>query len=170
MKKLFLIRHAKSSWDDLAMADEDRPLNKRGKKDAPFMGSVLHTQGVSPDLLISSPAKRAYSTAKKIAREIQYPVENIQSIDTLYHSTASILLEVIRSQPEHVHTLMLFAHNPGLNELVSLICDKQIDNIPTCGIVCISFQADQWQHIGKINSHFEYFDFPKNHQEHREKE
>jgi phosphohistidine phosphatase len=169
MKKLFLIRHAKSSWDDPAMADKDRPLNKRGKKDASFMGAILHKQGVSPNLLISSPAKRAYSTAKKIAKKIQYPVENIQTIDTLYHSTANTLLEVIHSQPADVQTLMLFAHNPGLNELVSLICDKQIENIPTCGIVCVSFQASQWQDIGKSNSHFEYFDFPKNHQQQGEK-
>jgi phosphohistidine phosphatase len=165
MKKLFLIRHAKSSWEDPSLADEDRPLNKRGKKDAPFMGSILYKQGMTPDLMIASPAKRAYSTAKKIAKELHYPVNEIQTFDTLYHSSADTLLEVIRSQPAEVQKLFVFGHNPGFNELVPLLCNKQIDNIPTCGIVCISFRSDNWQQIDKSNSRFEFFDFPKNHQE-----
>jgi phosphohistidine phosphatase len=164
MKKLFLIRHAKSSWDDPSLADEDRPLNKRGKKDAPFMGSILYKQGIVPDLIISSPAKRAYSTAKKIAGELQYPEQEIQTFDTLYHSSPATVLDVIRSQPSEVQTLLLFGHNPGLNELIPLLCDKQIENIPTCGIVCIRFQTNQWQEISKSNSQFISFDFPKNHQ------
>jgi phosphohistidine phosphatase len=165
MKKLFLIRHAKSSWDDPAMADENRPLNKRGKKDAPLMGNILHQQGILPDLIISSPAKRAYSTAKKIAKELQYPKKNIQTVDRLYHSSADTLLEIIRSQPQAIQTLMLFAHNPGLTDLVALLCDNQIENIPTTGVVCIQFHTDLWTEAGKSNGQFVSMDFPKNHRE-----
>lgn len=163
MKKLFLIRHAKSSWDDASLADEDRPLNKRGKKDAPLMGSILQKGGVVPDLIISSPAKRAYSTAKKIAKAIHYPPDHIQTFEKLYLSSPSALLEVIRLQPAEVRTLMLFGHNPEITELVPQLCGEQIDNVPTCGIVCISFLTDTWQAIDKSNSRFEYFDFPKKH-------
>lgn len=163
MKKLFLIRHAKSGWDDSSLADEDRPLNKRGKKDAPFMGSLLRKQGVTPDLIISSPAKRAYSTAKKMAKATSYPPDHIQTFEKLYLSSSDALLEVIHSQPAEVRTLMLVGHNPELTELVPLLCGEPIDNVPTCGIVCISFLTDTWQAVNKGNSRFEYFDFPKNH-------
>jgi phosphohistidine phosphatase len=165
MKKLFLIRHAKSSWDDASLSDEDRPLNKRGKKDAPMMGSLLRKQGVIPDLIISSPAKRAYSTAKKIAKEVAYPKNHIQTFDKLYLSSLSALLEVIRRQPAEVRTLMLFGHNPELTALVPQLCGEEIENVPTCGVVCIIFLTDTWQAINKSNSRFDYFDYPKKHKE-----
>jgi phosphohistidine phosphatase len=165
MKKLFLIRHAKSSWDDASLPDEERPLNKRGKKDAPLMGALLHKQGVTPDLIISSPAKRAFSTAKKMAKELNYPKDHIQTFDKLYLSSPAALLEVIQSQPAEVRTLLLFGHNPELTQLVSQLCDQPVDSIPTSGVVCISFQADSWQKIAANNSRFDFFDYPKKHKE-----
>ena len=162
MKKLFLIRHAKSSWEDTSLADFDRPLNKRGKKDAPFMGSILYKQGVKPDLILSSPAKRAYSTAKKIAKELNYSVEKIEKSKKIYLSSPAALLDIITKQKEYIQTLLLFGHNPELTELVAQLCNEHIDNVPTCGIVCISFDVEQWNLINKSNSKFEYFDYPKN--------
>ncbi|MDO1448995.1 histidine phosphatase family protein [Rhodocytophaga aerolata] len=165
MKKLFLIRHAKSSWDDASLPDEERPLNKRGKKDAPLMGSLLRKQGITPDLIISSPAKRAFSTAKKMAKELAYPKDHILTFDKLYLSSPAALLEVIKSQPAEVRTLLVFGHNPELTQLVPLLCDHPIDSIPTSGVVSITFQTDTWQKIEKMNGRFDFFDYPKMHKE-----
>ncbi len=164
MKRLFLIRHAKSSWEDASLSDFERPLNKRGKNDAPFMGNILSQQGVHADLIISSPAKRAFSTAKRIAKHLQYSIDRIEKDKSIYLSNPDTLLEIIKKRSEEVNTLMLVGHNPELTELANQLCDKHIENVPTCGIVCINFDVSHWHSIHKTNSKFEYFDFPKNYQ------
>src|SRR5690242_21738198 len=117
MKTLFLIRHAKSSWDDTALPDKDRPLNDRGKRDAPKMGKRLAKRDVKPDLILSSPAKRALTTAKIIAKKLEYKFTDIVVNDRLYAGAAHDLLNVIHRLGDRPKRVILFGHNPELTEL-----------------------------------------------------
>jgi len=161
MKKLYLVRHAKSSWKYTDLRDFERPLNKRGERDAPFMGKLLAEDDVMPDLIISSPAVRALSTAKKIASELGYPVEKIETHKRLYESDTDDYLNVITRVPDEVETLMIFSHNPGLTILNNFLCDKRIDNIPTCGIVNIKIKIKHWKDIDFEKGQLISFDYPK---------
>jgi phosphohistidine phosphatase len=163
MKTLYLVRHAKSSWADTALSDFDRPLNGRGKKDAPLMGEVLQQQHILPQLLLSSPAKRAFSTAKKIAKAIGYSKKNIQTEKSIYHADEDTLLHVVQAQDNSYDSIMLFGHNPGLTQFAVMLSQKEIENIPTCGVVCLEFSVESWKEINEKNSLFKFFDYPKNH-------
>lgn len=161
MKRLFLVRHAKSSWDDPSLDDIDRPLNNRGKRNAPEMGLRLRKQGIIPDLLISSPAKRAFTTAKKIAEEIGYPRKNILIDDNLYHGSGNSMLAIMRSQKKNIRSLMLFGHNPGITDFANALCGINIYNIPTAGIVAIDFSLDGWEDVDYNAGELVFFDYPK---------
>jgi phosphohistidine phosphatase len=162
MKTLYIIRHAKSSWDDPLAADFDRPLNDRGKKDAPRMGKRLKEKDIHPDLLISSPAKRAFSTCKKIAEVLRYDEKKIIDDRRLYHAGPDQIHEVIKGIRETADVVMLFGHNPGLTDFVNDICDEaNIDNIPTCGVVALNFKTDSWKIVAHENCKLEFFDYPK---------
>ena len=160
MKKLYLIRHAKSSWDNPGLNDFDRPLNKRGKRDAPFMGKILSDKKISPGIVYSSPAKRAWKTAKEICKKINFPVEDIIKKETIYEASTDELLQIIQSIDEKIQSAFLFGHNPGLTSLQNIICEKEIDNIPTCGIVCIG-QDCLWKDVNNNTGRLEFFEFPK---------
>ena len=126
MKLLYLARHAKSSWKNMDLSDIDRPLNKRGKKDAPFMGKILSKKGINPDLIISSPAKRARKTALVIAEEISYPINSIQYEDNVYESSSRELLEFVKSIDDEYNSVMIFGHNPGFTMLHNYLCSVYI--------------------------------------------
>lgn len=161
MKKLFIIRHAKSSWDFPDLDDFDRPLNNRGKKNAPEMGKRLNKKGVKIDLIIASPAKRAFITAKKIAAEISFPIEKIVKEPLFYHGSLSNMLGVIQHVDNDSKSLMIFGHNPGLTELSNLLSNSDIYNIPTCGITEIDFDVSSWGEIEKYTGELVSFDYPK---------
>ena len=161
MKKLFVVRHAKSSWSNPDLDDIDRPLNKRGKRNAPEMGKRLAQRGVKPDILISSPAKRAYATAKRIASELAYPRDKIARDSRLYLSSVGNMLSVIRETPNDVATLMIFGHNPGITELVNRLTGSDIYNIPTCGTAEIAFDVSSWKDVSEGNGELVDFDYPK---------
>jgi phosphohistidine phosphatase len=161
MKKLFVVRHAKSSWDNPSLDDIDRPLNKRGKRNAPEMGQRLAQRDVMPDLMLSSPAKRALSTAKRIAKEISYPKEKIVVDDRIYHGTNQEVIDVLREQENALTTIMIFGHNPGFTDLVNHLSDSSIYNIPTCGLAEIDFDIVSWEDIGKSKGQLIEFDYPK---------
>ena len=161
MKTLFIVRHAKSSWDDHTLADIDRPLNGRGKRDAPEMGRRLKNRSVLPDLMISSTAKRARKTARKIAGEIGYDKNDIILLDSLYHAGVSSIHQLIKQTQEYVDTLMIFGHNPGFTDFANFIARTEIYNIPTCGIVQIRFDTTSWQEVDPSNSKLIDFDYPK---------
>ena len=161
MKTLYIVRHAKSSWNFPELGDIDRPLNERGKRSAPEMGLRLANKGIKPNLLISSPAKRARSTAKKIAKMIQYPKDRIIIEDKFYHGMEEDVIQVIRSTPNNNNGLMIFGHNPGFTELANSLSEANIYNIPTCGIVAISFNTDHWKDIGTTSGKLIFFDYPK---------
>lgn len=162
MKKLFIVRHAKSSWDFPELDDYDRPLNKRGKKNAPEMGKRLAIKSVKPGAMVTSPAKRAASTARRIAEQLSYPVSDIRKEPMLYHGSVTNMIHVIRSAPDAVETLMIFGHNPGLTDLANRLSGSDIYNIPTCGIAEIDFNVGSWQEIEQGSGSLVSFDFPKN--------
>lgn len=161
MKKLYLVRHAKSSWDDPSLDDIDRPLNQRGKKDAPEMGERLNKQKIFPDLLVSSPGKRARSTAKKIAKKIGYPKKDILIDDALYHGSDDMLIEIVKKLPDSVQSAMLFGHNPGFTSFANQLCNINIYNIPTAGIVAIDFHTENWEDVEYGKGELVFFDYPK---------
>ena len=161
MKTLFLVRHAKSSWDNAALSDEERPLNKRGEQDAPRMGKRLVSRGVTPDILISSPAVRAYSTAVKIAAEIGYPKEAIKVSDKLYFEGSGGMLDVIHSLKPEINVAMLFSHNPTITELINDLANTTIDNVPTCGVAEIRFDIETWESVDEGLGAMQLFDYPK---------
>lgn len=161
MKKLIIVRHAKSSWDFPELDDFDRPLNNRGKRNAPEMGKRLDKKGVKIDLIIASPAKRAYTTAKKIADEISFPIKKIVKEPLFYHGSLSNMLSVIQHIDNDNKSLMIFGHNPGLTELSNLLSNSDIYNIPTCGITEIDFNVSSWSEIEKYTGELVSFDYPK---------
>ncbi len=161
MKRLFLVRHAKSSWEDPSLDDIDRPLNTRGEKNAPEMGERLKKQGILPDLLISSPARRASSTAKKIAKKIEYSKKDILINEDLYHGSDAMLINIVKTLDDTANSVMLFGHNPGFTYFANQLCNINISNIPTAGIVAIEFQIDTWSEAELGNGELVFFDYPK---------
>lgn len=161
MKELILVRHAKSSWKDPTLSDHDRPLNKRGKRDAPEMGERLAASGYDPDLIVSSSAVRALDTARTIAGKLGYPRERIAVEERLFHAGVAELLHVIRGVDDPVDILMLFGHNPGLTDLANHIGSREILNIPTCAVLHLRFQADTWSTVGDVPGEEVRYDYPK---------
>ena len=161
MKVLTLVRHAKSSWKDRGLPDRFRPLNKRGKRDAPMMGERLAERGVEVDRVISSPATRAKTTAEAIAEEIGYPWEEIVVDERLYHAEAFELLEVIQGLEDYLHHVMLLGHNPGLTELANHLSPYYINNVPTCGVVELRYDTAAWACLGEVEPTEVHFDYPK---------
>ena len=161
MKQLYIIRHAKSSWDDPYLRDFDRPLNGRGKRNVPDMGKRLANLEVMPDLMISSPANRALTTAKGIAKAIGYDKSNIREAPDLYHASVQTIREVISQTTDEVNTLMIFGHNPGFTSFIGAASDFSIWNLPTCAICGIQFDFDSWSGILRSRGRKFYYDFPK---------
>jgi len=162
MKKLYIIRHAKSSWRDMSLVDYDRPLNKRGKHNSKFMGEILQTNGVKADIILSSPAKRASHTAVNIAKEIDYPKKNIIFNETIYEASYTTLLHIIQSIDDRYKQAFLIGHNPSLNMLVEyLIPNNKIDNIVTAGVVELKLDIDSWKELSATTSRLISFDYPK---------
>ncbi len=162
MKNIILVRHAKSSWKNLSLNDFERPLNKRGKRDAPFMGKKLKDRQIIPDLILSSPAKRAEKTVKTIAKAMGYPKNKIVFDSNIYHAGASYLFEMIKKLDNKDKTVMCIGHNPGFNDFASLLLNiNSINNIPTLGIYSIRFKIDQWKRVQPGRGESLFFDYPK---------
>lgn len=165
MKKLYLIRHAKSSWDNPDLSDFDRPLNHRGEKDAPRMGKRLKDRKVAPDVIITSPAKRAVDTCKAIAKELHFPKDKIRKEQKLYHANEDQLLSIIQHLPDlndDEEVVLLFGHNPGLTEFANILLNENLDNIRTCGIVAADLHLDKWKDAHFGCGKMVFYDFPKN--------
>lgn len=161
-RTLVMIRHAKSSWANPLQSDFERPLNDRGEKDAPMMGERLKSRNIIPDLIISSMAKRAKQTAKKIAAAVGYPEDKIVWMDKLYHCIPSVFEEVTYDIDDNVKTTFIVAHNPGITEFVNELSPKFTTNhMPTCGIVAAEFEAEQWNEFSNTTKKVILFDYPK---------
>jgi phosphohistidine phosphatase len=161
MKTVYVVRHAKSTWEYPDLEDFERPLNNRGRKSARLMGAVLKKLGAVPDLMLSSPANRAAMTARMIADKINYPLDRILYNEAVYLSHDSVLLDVIKNMDDRVNQAMLIGHNPGLTALADYIGDQRIINIPTCGVCCIDLEITSWQAIGEHCGKLRFFEFPK---------
>jgi len=161
MKTLVMIRHAKSSWSNPLQSDFDRPLNERGKEEAPAMGKKLKELKVVPDLIISSGAKRTRQTAKKIAEATGYDPDNIKWEEKLYHCTPSVFEEVIFEIRDKVKTVFIVAHNPGITDFVNQLSPEfSIDNMHTCGIVGAHIETDEWNKFSVARHKVFLFEYP----------
>lgn len=158
-----MIRHAKSGWEDPSLADRDRPLNARGKRDAPFMGSLLRFRGLAPDRIVSSPARRAQKTARLIANEVGYDKDAIGIEETIYLGGARAILELVQNLGDEYERAYLVGHNPDLSEAASRLTGENLGGIPTCGIVAIEFSVDSWAHVMEGAGRLKFFEYPKKH-------
>ena len=161
MRSLYLVRHAKSSWAEPGLNDSSRPLNGRGKHDAPLMGKLLKKLGASPEVLITSPAKRAKSTAKRIAAELSFDKKNLVENDQLYLADIDDFIDVIKKVQDKHKEIMIFSHNYGITDFANYISDSGIENIPTCGTVRIDFDLDSWDSIKEKKGKLVFFEYPK---------
>lgn len=161
-KTLYLLRHAKSSWKDSSLANYDRPLNKRGKRDAPEMGQRLVKQGIRPDLIVSSPARRAKNTAEAIAEAVGYAAPRIRWESSLYHAIPETLLRELQCTSNSHSSLMLVGHNPGFTDFCNLLSEQPVDNIVTAGIVCLEFDVNSWAEVTtEEGGALVWYDYPK---------
>ena len=161
MKKLYLVRHAKSSWEDHILSDYDRPLSSRGKRDAPLIGEILSKQNVSPDIIISSTAKRALRTAYIFADKLNNKREDVIENSSIYEATTQNLLDIINNIDDKNTTAMLFGHNPGFTTLANLIGDKYIDNMPTCAVAMFELNINSWKQVNVNSGALIGFEYPK---------
>jgi phosphohistidine phosphatase len=161
MRTLTLIRHAKSSWKENTLKDFDRPLNKRGQQNAPMMGAILKQQGVSFDLIVTSPAVRALSTAKLIAQPLGYPEASLVLEPQLYDADVQRLLTVIQGLPDSAVNVALVAHNPGLTGLCNYLSGEAIENLPTCAVAGITFELDSWVAVWRNSGRLVRYEYPR---------
>lgn len=161
MKILYIVRHAKSSWEDSTMSDFDRPLNNRGLHDAPMMGLKLKELGFIPDQIISSSANRALSTAKLLAESISYPLSKIIETKALYLADLSTMLKIVNSVNDEIDSLMLVGHNPGMTQIINYLAAENLFNLPTCSLSGIRFFIDNWEAVSMgLGKQFVY-EYPK---------
>lgn len=161
MRKLFLVRHAKSSWDQPGLRDFDRPLNNRGQHDAPRMAKVLKKMGIQPDLLVSSTANRALTTARFFAEGLGVPEADIVKKQDIYEAYPSVILRIISGLPDSANTVFLFGHNPTFTDVANEFTEDYIDNVPTCGVVYIESSAATWADVYEGNTRVRACYFPK---------
>ena len=177
MRTLYICRHAKSSWADTGQADFDRPLNERGERNAAFMSRHFAERGEAVDLIISSTAVRALTTARVFADALG--AKEVPAFDPsatrpqlvlesrLYHPSIPTILSLLNALPTEVHHVMIFGHNPGFTEAVAYFSSEDIGNMPTCGIARIDFPCDDWTMVSRDMGRLAWLDYPKRHPEQR---
>jgi len=161
MKTLTVVRHAKSSWSNTNLSDRKRPLNKRGERDAPIMGRRILEHGIRPSLIVSSPATRAWTTAKIIASEISYPLEFLQREDSLYLASLDEILDVIMAQDNEFNSLMVVGHNPGMTSVANFLSPGLTHNLPTAGVVSVQIEKEDWNLFERPKTELIVHDYPK---------
>lgn len=162
-KQLFIIRHGKSDWKNSDItSDFDRPLNQRGHKTAPEMGKRLADKKFQPDLIVSSPAVRAFTTAKYFAEAWDIKTDAIQTEQQIYEAGVATLLSMINKFADKHDCIAIFGHNPGFTDLVNYLTDSYIENMPTASVVIIDFPFEEWKLISSGTGDNILFDYPKN--------
>ncbi|MDX1911379.1 MAG: histidine phosphatase family protein [Saprospiraceae bacterium] len=162
MRTLYLVRHAKSSWGNPGLRDHDRPLNDRGLHDAPRMARLLVEHGVQPDLLVSSPAKRALTTALFFAEAFGIADEAVRRDPDIYEAFPQEILRIISQLPDSATTVLIFGHNPTFTDVANRFSeDDFLENVPTCGVVKITSSAASWKEFYEGNSKIAACFFPK---------
>lgn len=160
MKNLYLIRHAKSDWNDESKSDFDRGLNKRGQRAISTMADALKEKMVMPDLILCSPAKRTKLTAKGLANEIKYNGK-IDYIEKLYMAEPLQVIRIIKEIPDKYNNVFIIGHNPEITELTDLMVEEYIDNVPTLGIVALHVPIKHWKKFKPEKTKFDFFIYPK---------
>jgi len=160
-KTLYLIRHAKSSWKDPELHDRERPLNKRGHRNAADMPARLHDRIGSPELIISSPAKRALTTAQYFANELDYPAVNIRVDKALYFCGIEGYLRILKNVPKEARKIMLFGHNPDISELLDYLSPSEYEAMPTCAVAKLVIRDHTWRALGPACAEVVFIDAPK---------
>ncbi|MBK9174828.1 MAG: histidine phosphatase family protein [Flavobacteriales bacterium] len=161
MRTLYICRHAKSSWADPGQDDHDRPLNERGQRDAPLMANHFKERGERIDLIVSSDAVRALSTAKSFKQELRMDGNRFRLEPKLYHASVQTIAQVVAAFPDDCQRAMIVGHNPGLSEAVLYFSSENIGELPTCGLVRIDFVADEWKATGRDLGTLVWFEQPK---------
>jgi phosphohistidine phosphatase len=161
MKTLLIVRHAKSSWDNTALNDIDRPLNDRGKRDGPVMAGRLIKAGIRIDLFVSSPAKRARHTAEIFAHGFGTKEKDIILLQQLYHAQVQDFKEVVTGLDDQYESVALFSHNPGITAFANILTSVRLDNMPTCSIFAVTGMATHWKDFLSAGMTFWFFDYPK---------
>ena len=161
MKTLYLVRHGKSSWRHKELRDQERPLKKRGAEDADLMAKHLRNKGILPDLIISSPARRAFQTAIIFAENLKYPEDRIEVNRSVYSSSYEELLAVVMALDDSYKSAMIFGHDPTLANMASHLTHRVFEKISTSGVVAITFHEDKWEAIQPSSGHVEFSIYPK---------
>lgn len=162
MKTVYLIRHAKSSWDYPHLEDRDRPLKGRGIRDAHLMAAWLAEEVQPAPAMVSSPATRALHTAMIFARNFGLTLDYIRTDEALYEMSVAQLHAYLRELPESMDAVMVFGHNPTHTAFLNRCVDQVIDNVPTAGVACLRFDVGVWKDLD-FDAELLFFDFPKNH-------
>ncbi|MDR6784924.1 phosphohistidine phosphatase [Pedobacter africanus] len=160
-KTLLLVRHGKSEWGNVHLADFDRPLNPRGHRNAPEMAARLLQKDLVPQLVVSSPAVRAISTARHFVQAWKKSDEQIQEEASIYEANVRTLLKIVNSADNKFDYIAIFGHNPGFTDLANYLSDANIYNIPTCGTVLIEFPFEDWKLVSHQTGRLLEFDYPK---------
>jgi len=161
MKTLYLVRHAKASWEEPGVSDVDRPLIPKGVNRTKLVVDFLLKRGTAIDLMVSSPAVRALETAKIVATGLNYPLNKIKTDRKIYDGYYDRILDIIYGTPNDLDSLMIFGHNPTITNLANLFLHPGIEAMPTSCIVCLSFNVDQWEEIPSNEAIREFIIFPK---------
>ncbi len=162
MKTLLLVRHAKSSWNDIMLPDFERNLNERGKRDAPAMAKRIGERKLKIDAFVSSPAKRAQKTAEIFMKELKKRDKKLMLMPTLYEATILNFYDAVESIKDKNKVVALFSHNPGITDFANRLTEEKINDMPTCGIFAITIATDTWKGFKDAEKTFLFFDFPKN--------
>jgi phosphohistidine phosphatase len=162
LKTLLLIRHAKSDWNDSSLSDFDRPLNERGKADAPRMAKRLLERKIPVDAFISSPAKRAKKTATIFAEAFGNDKKDLILEPSLYDAGVGEYPRLIGALDDSLDTVAIFSHNYALTDFANQLTNTRVDNIPTSGIYAVKAKCKSWKQFAETEKEFLFFDFPKN--------
>ena len=162
MKRLIIVRHAKAAMAGPRDGDSDRPLAPRGESDAVEMGRRLARCKVHPDAIVTSSAARTLATARLIARELDFPWDEIGVVKSIYLADAETLLDTVRELDDRVEAALLVGHNPGISELAQALARDFSQELPTTAVVSIDLPADTWAGVRRGSGSLRSFDYPKN--------
>lgn len=163
MRRLILLRHAKSSWANASLADRERPLAERGLRDAPKMAKRLAQRGVRPDVFVTSDARRARQTADLVAGGLASPAAEIRVDPRVYLASPGELLEIVSSLDDDWQTVVLIGHNPGFTQVANMMLPTLgLPNLPTTGVVAMDCDTGHWRDVGSSSPSLVFYDYPKN--------
>lgn len=161
MKHITFIRHAKSDWSNTGQKDFDRTLNERGRRVAPKMGKKLQELSIKPDLVLCSPSVRTMQTLELIVEQLDYNIETTQVEEQLYEASVRNIAETIAGLDDEFKDIIIISHNPSLTYFCEYLTDEKLDNIPTCGVVRVSFPFEKWEMISKSTGNMDFFIYPE---------